>query len=91
VTGSEGAFGICTFWAAEYLAAAGRVEEARRWFENALARANDVGLYSEEIDPDTGAFLGNFPQAFTHVGLVAAALAIGRAEAGESWQRGAHR
>lgn len=86
--GSEGTFGICTFWAAEYLAAAGRIDEARQWFEGMLGRANDVGLFAEEIDPASGAFLGNFPQAFTHVGLVGAALAIRQAERGGGWQRG---
>lgn len=87
VTGSEGMFGICTFWAAAYLAALGRVDAARHRFERMLGRANDVGLFAEEIDPSSGAFLGNFPQAFTHVGLVGAALAIRRAERDDS-QRG---
>jgi GH15 family glucan-1,4-alpha-glucosidase len=80
VKGSEGTFGICTFWAAAYLAALGRVDEARKRFERMLGHANDVGLYAEEIDASSGAFLGNFPQAFTHVGLVTAAMAIRRAE-----------
>jgi GH15 family glucan-1,4-alpha-glucosidase len=80
VKGSEGTFGICTFWVAAYLAALGRVDEARKRFERMLGHANDVGLYAEEIDASSGAFLGNFPQAFTHVGLVTAALAIRRAE-----------
>jgi GH15 family glucan-1,4-alpha-glucosidase len=72
----EGAFGICSFWAVEYLAKAGRTSEARERFEQVCACANDVGLFPEEIDPDSGAFLGNFPQAFTHVGLIKAALAL---------------
>lgn len=75
-----GAFGICTFWEAELLARMGEIEEARRVFERAAREANDVGLFSEEIDPDGGGFLGNFPQAFTHVGLISAANAIARAE-----------
>lgn len=75
----EGAFGICSFWAAEHLAAGGgTAAEAIAWMEALLARANDVGLFAEEIDPGTGAALGNFPQAFTHVGLVSAALAVER-------------
>jgi GH15 family glucan-1,4-alpha-glucosidase len=75
----EGAFGICSFWAAEYLARGGSsLADARAWFESALAHANGVGLFGEEIDPRDGAALGNFPQAFTHVGLVDAALAIAR-------------
>ena len=78
--GREGAFGICGFWGAEYLARRGDVEEARQSFETLVAHANDVGLFAEEIDPDTGMHLGNFPQAFTHVGLINAAVAIGQAE-----------
>jgi GH15 family glucan-1,4-alpha-glucosidase len=73
----EGAFGICGFWAAEFLArGGGTLEEAERCFEQLLSYANDVGLFAEEVDPATGAPLGNFPQAFTHVGLVSAALAL---------------
>jgi GH15 family glucan-1,4-alpha-glucosidase len=74
--GREGAFGICSFWAVEALARSGQVDEARETFERLLAFGNDVGLYAEEIDPDTGAALGNFPQAFTHVGLINAALTL---------------
>jgi len=76
IPGGEAAFGICSFWLAEILAVAGRVEEAQAQFERVLAHANDLGLFAEEIDPQTGAALGNFPQAFTHVGLISAALAI---------------
>jgi GH15 family glucan-1,4-alpha-glucosidase len=72
----EGAFGICSFWAVEYLARIGRVEEAERQFEQLVRCANDVGLFAEEIEPASGEALGNFPQAFTHVGLISAALAI---------------
>lgn len=79
--GNEGAFGIASFWMVEYLALAGRVAEATERFERLLGRSNDVGLYAEEIDPETGAALGNFPQAFTHVGLITAAMALRRAEA----------
>ncbi|HEX2095086.1 MAG TPA: glycoside hydrolase family 15 protein [Longimicrobiaceae bacterium] len=79
VGGGEGAFGICTFWLAQALALCGRVREAREVFEGMATRANDVGLFPEEIDPATGEFLGNFPQAFTHVGLVNAARAVGYA------------
>lgn len=74
--GRKGAFGICSFWAVEALALSGEKDEARDTFERLLARANDVGLYAEEIDPVTGAALGNFPQAFTHVGLINAALTL---------------
>jgi GH15 family glucan-1,4-alpha-glucosidase len=72
----EGAFGICSFWAVECLALAGDLEEATLRFERLLRYANDVGLYAEEIDPRTGEALGNFPQAFTHVGLINAALTL---------------
>jgi GH15 family glucan-1,4-alpha-glucosidase len=60
----------------EYVARGGNVEGATRTFEQLLAYANDVGLFAEEIDPDTGAALGNFPQAFTHIGLINAALTL---------------
>jgi GH15 family glucan-1,4-alpha-glucosidase len=75
----EGAFGICSFWAVECLARGGDLDAATEAFERLLGYANDVGLYAEEIYPDTGAALGNFPQAFTHVGLINAALQIARA------------
>lgn len=84
LAGKEGTFGIASFWAVEYLARAGRIAEASERFERLLQRSNDLGLYAEEIDPDTGAALGNFPQAFTHVGLITAAMALRRAEAGQS-------
>jgi GH15 family glucan-1,4-alpha-glucosidase len=75
----EGAFGICGFWAAEYLAlGGGTAEEAQALFDQLCAQANDVGLFAEEIDPVTGDALGNFPQAFTHVGLINAAISLSR-------------
>jgi alpha,alpha-trehalase len=74
--GEEGSFLICTFWLAHALALAGRLDEASDRFERAASFANDVGLMSEEIHPDTGELLGNFPQAFSHIGLVNAAWAI---------------
>ncbi|WP_394846719.1 glycoside hydrolase family 15 protein [Pendulispora brunnea] len=73
----EGAFGICSFWVAELLARSDETfEEAELWFEQTLSYANDLGLFAEEMDLETGEALGNFPQAFTHVGLICAALAI---------------
>jgi GH15 family glucan-1,4-alpha-glucosidase len=79
IAGGEAAFGICSFWLAEFLARAGRTEEALAQFDRVLAYANDLGLFAEEIEPKTGAHRGNFPQAFTHVGLISAALAIAAA------------
>ena len=76
----EGAFGLCGFWAAEYLALAGRIDDARAVFDAAASHANDVGLFGEQIDPRSGAALGNFPQAFTHVGLMNAAATLAKAE-----------
>jgi GH15 family glucan-1,4-alpha-glucosidase len=73
----EGAFGICSFWVAEFLArGGGTLHEARTVFDAMWRHANDVGLFGEEIDPLSGAALGNFPQAYTHVGLINAALSI---------------
>jgi GH15 family glucan-1,4-alpha-glucosidase len=72
----EGTFGICSFWAVECQARGDDVEGATQAFEHLLSYANDVGLFAEEIDPDTGAALGNFPQAFTHIGLINAALTL---------------
>jgi GH15 family glucan-1,4-alpha-glucosidase len=73
----EGAFGVCAFWAVEYLVlGGGTLDEARERFESALQYHNDLGLFSEEITPGTGDALGNFPQAYTHVGVISAALAI---------------
>ena len=75
----EGAFGICSFWGVEYLALGGGTpEEARDLFEQLCGYANDVGLFAEEIEPSTGAALGNVPQAFTHVGLINAAVSLTR-------------
>jgi GH15 family glucan-1,4-alpha-glucosidase len=76
----EGAFGICSFWQAQCQAAQGDAEGARETFEGVLAHANDLGLFAEEYDPDTGEALGNFPQTFTHVGLIDAALTLDRVQ-----------
>jgi GH15 family glucan-1,4-alpha-glucosidase len=76
IPGGEGAFGICSFWGVECYARQGRQAEAVAWFESLLAYANDVGLFSEELDPRTRSLLGNFPQAFTHIGLINAALTL---------------
>jgi len=80
----EGAFGLCSFWDEDILARRGDVEEAKAHMEKMLPYANDLGLFAEEIDPQTGAALGNFPQAFTHIGFINAALSIAKAERGET-------
>ncbi len=73
LSGHEGTFSMCTFWLVDALARAERLDEARFIFEKMLSYANHLGLYSEEIGA-TGSALGNFPQAFTHLGLISAAL-----------------
>jgi GH15 family glucan-1,4-alpha-glucosidase len=75
--GDEGTFSMCSFWYVEALARAGRLNEARLAFEKMLTYSNHLGLYSEEIGP-TGELLGNFPQAFTHLGLISAAFDLDR-------------
>jgi GH15 family glucan-1,4-alpha-glucosidase len=76
----EGTFLLCTFWLAQALAQAGQPARARTIFERACAFVNDVGLLAEEVDPVSGELLGNFPQGFSHIGLVNAAWAISQAE-----------
>ncbi len=77
--GDDSGFLICTFWLAECLALAGDVERAEAWFTSAAGYANDLGLLSEEAVPHGGPLLGNFPQAFSHVGLINAAWRISQA------------
>lgn len=80
----EGAFGICSFWGAEYLAlGGGSAEEAQQVFERLVGYANDLGLFAEEIEPESGGALGNFPQAFTHLGVINAALSLANRLEGE--------
>jgi GH15 family glucan-1,4-alpha-glucosidase len=74
----EGAFLACSFWLVDNYVMQGRYADARRLFDRLLARCNDVGLLAEEIDPRTGRMLGNFPQAFSHVGLINSALNLCR-------------
>ncbi|MFJ3583677.1 glycoside hydrolase family 15 protein [Streptomyces sp. NPDC090127] len=74
--GGEGTFLVCSFWMADALRMTGRKEEARELFERLLTLRNDVGLLAEEYDPASGRQLGNFPQAFSHIGLVGTALAL---------------
>lgn len=79
LSGREATFGVCSFWLVEYLCQAGRYEKAKKRFEYLLSLSNDVGLYAEQIEPATGAAVGNFPQAFSHVGVITAALALAAA------------
>ncbi|MGB7135924.1 MAG: glycoside hydrolase family 15 protein, partial [Acidobacteriaceae bacterium] len=78
-------FGVCGFWAVEHLArGAGTLDDAHRLFRELLLFRNPLGLMSEEIDPETGSALGNIPQAFTHVGLISAALTLKEEEQARS-------
>lgn len=81
--GTEGVFSICTFWLADALILSGDIEAGERVFRRMLRFANPLGLFSEQIDPRTGDFLGNFPQAFTHIALINTAHLLERAYRGE--------
>jgi GH15 family glucan-1,4-alpha-glucosidase len=85
LAGTEGTFSMCSFWYVENLARAGKIAEARFYFEKMLGFANHVGLYSEELGP-TGEHLGNYPQAFTHLALISAALALDGALSKAGWE-----
>ncbi len=76
LSGKEGAFILCTFWLINALILAGREQEAQELFERMLERATPLGLFAEEIEPTTGAHLGNFPQAFSHIGVINAAVSL---------------
>jgi len=76
-------FAVCTFWYVDALAAIGRVEEARTMFERLLAGRNHVGLLSEDVDPTTGELWGNFPQTYSHVGVIISAMRLSR-----GWENG---
>ena len=82
----EGAFLACSFWYVQAIAMQGRKDDAQRYFEKLLKLSNDVGLLPEEYDPKRQRFTGNFPQAFSHVGLINAACAIS-AEGGPADKR----
>ena len=80
LTGEEGTFVICSFWLVSCLAQAGEIERAEALFEQLAGYANDVGLLGEEIDTANGEQLGNFPQAYSHIGLITAAYEIDKAK-----------
>jgi GH15 family glucan-1,4-alpha-glucosidase len=79
LAGEEGTFLLCTFWLANAQALAGELDRATATFRRAMAAINDVGLLAEEVDPGSGEMIGNFPQAFSHIGLINAAWAIAQA------------
>jgi len=81
LSGREGAFTICSFWMVSALVEIGELARARRLCERLLLHASPLGLYGEELDPETGRHLGNFPQAFTHLALINAVMHVIRAEA----------
>jgi len=85
LAGEEGTFSMCSFWYVECLTRAGRIDDARLAFEKMLGYANNVGLYAEELGP-RGEQLGNFPQAFTHLGLISAAFQLDRALSHAGWR-----
>jgi len=79
IAGDEGAFLLCSFWLAENLAKQGKLDEASELYGSLCARASSVGLLPEQIDPSSGEFSGNFPQAFSHIGVIAAGVTLARA------------
>ncbi|EMA42335.1 glycoside hydrolase 15-like protein, partial [Halococcus morrhuae DSM 1307] len=84
--GDEGAFVLCSFWLVDCLARMGHVDRAREIFETLTEHFSPHGLVSEEIDPETGDLLGNYPQAFSHIGFVNSALFLHEAETGTEIQ-----
>jgi alpha,alpha-trehalase len=77
--GDEGAFVLCSFWLVENLARQGQLDKASELYAALCARASTLGLLPEQIDPSTGEFSGNFPQAFSHIGVIAAGVTLARA------------
>jgi GH15 family glucan-1,4-alpha-glucosidase len=82
LSGDEGAFVLCSFWLADNLTAQGRIDEAEKVYDSLCARASPLGLLPEQIDPTTGEFMGNFPQAFSHIGIIAGGVGLARAKTG---------
>jgi len=77
----EGAFLLCSFWLVDNLVGQGRLDEAEDLYASLCARASPLGLLSEQIDPSTGEFIGNLPQAFSHIGVISSGVALARARA----------
>jgi GH15 family glucan-1,4-alpha-glucosidase len=84
LSGREGTFTICSFWLVSALVEIGEVQRAHRLCEKLLSYASPLGLYGEELDPDTGRHLGNYPQAFTHLALINAVMHVIDAERGRA-------
>src|SRR5262249_486163 len=82
LVGGEGAFLLCSFWLVDCLTYAGRLDEAEALLEKLIGFANDVGLFPEQIDPNTGEALGNFPQAFSHMAPVTSCAHLSAARGG---------
>ncbi|MGW2874296.1 glycoside hydrolase family 15 protein [Kitasatospora sp. NPDC001225] len=80
--GDEGAFVLCSFWLVDNLVGQGRTDEAGELYASLCSRASPLGLVSEQIDPSTGEFMGNFPQAFSHIGIISSGVNLARARAG---------
>jgi GH15 family glucan-1,4-alpha-glucosidase len=78
IPGDEGAFVLCSFWLVENLAKQGQLDKAAELYASLCARASSVGLLPEQIDPTSGEFFGNFPQAFSHIGVIAAGVTLAR-------------
>jgi alpha,alpha-trehalase len=79
LAGDEGAFLLCSFWLVDNLVHQGRLEEAEQLYVSLCARASPLGLLSEQIDPSSGDLTGNFPQAFSHIGVIASGVTLARA------------
>jgi alpha,alpha-trehalase len=79
IPGDEGAFVLCSFWLVENLAKQGKLDEAASLYASLCGRASPLGLLPEQIDPSTGGFIGNFPQAFSHIGVIASGVTLERA------------
>jgi alpha,alpha-trehalase len=82
IPGGEGAFLLCSFWLVDNLVGQGRLDEAEDLYASLCARASPLGLLSEQINPSTGELTGNFPQAFSHIGVIASGVTLARARAG---------
>jgi alpha,alpha-trehalase len=84
IAGDEGAFLLCSFWLVDNLALQGRIDEAHSLYASLCAKTSALGLLSEQVDPSTGGLIGNFPQAFSHLGIVASGVNLARAKDGAS-------